>query len=470
MCSAMELTREALQKLSKDELIDIILSMNARLQALEAEVRELKRAKAPFSKGTRKNAPKKPGRRAGQGIFKARPAPEIKPADRVIEIDAPLAAEDRLCPQCEVPLVTSTEEASVEDVPAQPVREIKRIRVEVGVCPQCGLRRRGRHADLGAHQCGANAHQVGERVLTQALAMHYDSGLPLRRVPQVIAQITGISLTQSALTQSAGKLCAEGGLLHAHYNDLRGAVAQSPVVNTDDTGWRVSATLAFLMGFFTEDIALYQIRSRHRHQEVLEVLGENFAGKLGTDRGKSYEARALEEMAMQKCLSHLLKNLSEVEARKTGRAKEFSRELKATLREGLAHWQAWRRGEVDISSYRRGGRRIAAKLDHQLRERWLSDADNRRLLKGIAYQHEKGRLALFLEHPEIEPTNNRAERGLRAAVIARKVSQCSKNERGAQTYAVMKTLFGTLRLRCKDTLSSFAALLKGAPMPAPAAG
>jgi hypothetical protein len=33
--------------------------------------------------------------------------------------------------------------------------------------------------------------------------------------------------------------------------------------------------------------------------------------------------------------------------------------------------------------------------------------------------------------PEIEPTNNSAERGLRSAVIPRKVSHCSKNERGA---------------------------------------
>jgi len=461
----MQLTREALQQLSKDELIDIILDLNARLQALEAEVRELKGAKAPFSKGTRKMAPKKPGRRAGQGLFKARTAPEIKPTDRLIDLNAPLAAEDRRCPQCDVPLVTSNEEATIEDVPVQPVREIIRIQVEIGVCPRCGLRRRGQHAKLGAHQCGANAHQVGPRVLAHALALHYDSGLPLRRVPQVIAQTTGIGITQSALTQSAGKLCEDGGLLQAHYANLRRSVAGSAVVNTDDTGWRVSATLAFLMGFFTDDTAYYQIRIRHRHQEVLEVLGERFGGKLGTDRGKSYEAKAMDHMAMQKCLSHLLKNLSEVEARKSGRAKDFSRELKATLREGLAHWQAYQRGEFGIKSYRKRGGQIAAKLDHQLRERPLSDADNRRLLRGIAYQHERGRLALFLEHPEIEPTNNRAERGLRPAVIARKVSQCSKNERGAQTYAVMKTLFTTLRLRCKDTVNAFAALLRGASMP-----
>ena len=33
------------------------------------------------------------------------------------------------------------------------------------------------------------------------------------------------------------------------YDDLKRRVATSPVVNTDDTGWRINATLAFVMGF-----------------------------------------------------------------------------------------------------------------------------------------------------------------------------------------------------------------------------
>ena len=83
----------------------------------------------------------------------------------------------------------------------------------------------------------------------------------------------------------------------------------------------------------------------------------------------------------------------------------------------------------------------------QLRDRVLSDADNQRLLDGIGRQHDCGLVLLFLERPEIEPTNNRAERGLGGAVIARKVSHCSKNERGAGIYEAMKTVTATLALR-----------------------
>ena len=72
---------------------------------------------------------------------------------------------------------------------------------------------------------------------------------------------------------------------------------------------------------------------------------------------------------------------------------------------------------------------------------------------------------MFLLEPRIEPTNNRAERGLRPAVIARKVSQCSKNPRGAHTYEVLKSIFTTLALRTPNAASSFAALLRGEAFP-----
>jgi hypothetical protein len=67
------------------------------------------------------------------------------------------------------------------------------------------------------------------------------------------------------------------------------------------------------------------------------------------------------------------------------------------------------------------------------------------LLNGIGGQNDRGSLLLFLHVPGVEPTNNRAERALRPAVIARKVSQCSKNERGAYAFAAFVSLAQTFR-------------------------
>jgi hypothetical protein len=54
------------------------------------------------------------------------------------------------------------------------------------------------------------------------------------------------------------------------------------------------------------------------------------------------------------------------------------------------------------------------------------------------------------------PISSEAEQFLKAAVIARKVSQCSKTERGANAYAAFKSVLETLALR--KVPSMFAAL------------
>ena len=397
------------------------------------------------------------------GTFSRRPEPEPEPADEVRDFSAPLGSRD--CPQCGAPLDVETEVATVEDTPAQPVRVIKRFEVEVGVCPRCGWRGRGTHVDLAPGQHGASAHRTGPNVLAQALSLHYHYGLPLSKVPGVLKEMTGIALSQSALTQAAGGLCASGGTIAKVYRQLREEISNAKVVNTDDTGWRIGRLLAFLMGFFTPTLAVYQVRWRHRHEEVMEMLGAAFEGLLGTDRGTSYEAEALAEIEQQKCLSHLLKNLSEVEATAQGRAKCFARDVKATLREAIALWHEYREGKCSLSAYRARGEPIADELTWLLRDRVLSDSDNQRLLDGIGSQHDRGRGLLFLQKPEIEPTNNRAERGLRGAVIARKVSHCSKNERGAAIFEAMKSVTATLALRGHRVAPGLASLIRGQPMP-----
>jgi transposase len=465
-------TRDELHQLTKSELIDIveqqaqtIAKLEARVASLEAQLREKNSSKPPFSKGTRKANPKRPGRKPGQGPFLRRSAPEITPQDEVTTIDVPLPVDQRQCPDCKVPLETTNEEATTLDVPAKPMRKVTRFTVERGRCPICGKVLRGRHPQLGKHQHGISAHQLGDCVKAQSLALHYHHGVPLRKVPAIVLAMTGITLTQGAVTQWACELTQAGSVLDAVYQALREELQKSPTVNTDDTGWRTGGEASYLMGFFNSAIMFYQVRPQHRHEEVIEVLGTAFAGILGTDRGSSYNARALVTWDMQKCLSHLMRNITEVLETKVGRARSFPLQLKSLLKQGLALWWKQERQELPAAEYLRQGAVVDAQIGALLRARKMADADCQRLLDGIGLAYNQGRVTLFLKRPEIEPTNNRAERGLRPAVTARKVSQCSKNERGAVAYGVLRTIFGTLNVRGADIIASFQDLLRGQPMP-----
>lgn len=83
----MELPRPTLEKMSKAELISLVLAQgeqiklqSEQIKSLEKRVEELERknarSAAPFSKNTRKKDPLQPGRKKGKGKFENRTAPD----------------------------------------------------------------------------------------------------------------------------------------------------------------------------------------------------------------------------------------------------------------------------------------------------------------------------------------------------------------------------------------------------------
>jgi hypothetical protein len=196
------------------------------------------------------------------------------------------------------------------------------------------------------------------------------------------------------------------------------------------------------MAFETDEATVYQIRSQHRHEEVQEVIPPDYTGVMVTDRGRSYDAQAFDAVDQQKCVAHMLRSISDVLQRKKGRSRDFGERLKGLLQDALQLWHAWHAGEV--ADFVTEAQRLRDALTHHLRPRILRDPDNQRLLNGIGRQHDRGHVLRFLADPQVEPTNNRAERVLRPAVIARKVSQCSKNPAGAQAFAAFKSVVQTL--------------------------
>ena len=88
--------------------------------------------------------------------------------------------------------------------------------------------------------------------------------------------------------------------------------------------------------------------------------------------------------------------------------------------------------------------RVKRGVTWHLRDRVLVDDDDQRLLDGLGRWQDTGSLLRFLNDPSIEPTNNRAERSLRPAVIARKVSQCNKTPRGTRAFEAWTSVLNTL--------------------------
>ena len=232
------------------------------------------------------------------------------------------------------------------------------------------------------------------------------------------------------------------------------------MIHTDDTGWRIGGVPAFLMTFETDTTTVYQIRYRHRNEEVREVIPGDYPGVMVTDRGTSYDAQELAEVKQQKCVPHVLRSIDQVLEHQAGKAGWFGRRLKELLQEALALWHAFHDGTVNLGEYHRRGVELKAAVSDHLRPRTLSDSDNQRLLNELGWHHGRGNLVRFLDDPAIPPTNNAGERSLRPAVIARKVSQCSKTDRGAEAFRAFCSVIRTAMKQGRDAVEWLCGLFR----------
>ncbi|MBV8488170.1 MAG: IS66 family transposase, partial [Planctomycetaceae bacterium] len=407
-----------------DELLDLTRRQARQIEELRAEVERLlaeleqsrragKRQAAPFSKGAPKEQPKRPGRKPGHPLSH-RPAPPTEQVDRTITV--PLPAE---CPECHAPLddvpVTVHDQYQIDLPEPKPV--VTRFRVPVARCPACFRRVQGRHPEQTSDALGAAAVQFGPRLLGFAADLKHRVGTPFRKAAAVLTTLTGLVVSAAALVRGSQRLARLAG---PSYEALVEAARHSAVQHVDETGWKIGGRSAWLWVFADAHATVYRIRRSRGHEVVVEVLGEDYAGVLVSDCFLAYDPLSFTK---SKCTAHLLKRCSDMEQGKTRGAVRFSRRLAALLRKAMALKR--RRGTIGDHGYAVLRGKLYAELDRLL-SGTDTDPDNARLAK-LLRKHRDSVLA-FLDHDAVDATNNLAEREVRPAVIARKLSAGNRTE------------------------------------------
>ena len=121
--------------------------------------------------------------------------------------------------------------------PKLPTPQITAYSVAVCRCRASGRKVRGAAPGLAADQHGATVHRFGPTVMAAAAQRpHYGRGIPQRKLPTVLSELTGVRITQSALAQDASR--RGKGNAGAEHPGLRASVKDSAFVRPNDTGWR----------------------------------------------------------------------------------------------------------------------------------------------------------------------------------------------------------------------------------------
>ena len=267
--------------------------------------------------------------------------------------------------------------AYVTDIPPMPRPDVKGYRVQICRCAMsCGKRVRGRHRDIAPDQYGASAHRVGKRVMAAGPCTAPRRGRSGEEdtLHTKDSEWSEDKPERDHTGRAAPRERGSGGTPTAGCA-VRCAQARSSTPTTRAGVW--AETLLILMAFETDEATVYRVRSRHRNEEVRELIPIDYGGVMVTDRGRSYDSRTLSGVKQQKCMAHILRSISEALETKVGRGRSFGKRLMELLREAIELRESERRGEA--SNFVAESERLKRELSNHLRERPMPDPDNQRL-------------------------------------------------------------------------------------------
>jgi transposase len=223
-------------------------------------------------------------------------------------------------------------------------------------------------------------------------------------------------------------------------NELVEALPQQSYLYVDETPWLVKGVKEWLWVATNPNFCLFHGADTRGRVELETLLGKHFDfGVLVSDDFKVYNGYPV--AAQQKCLAHLRRHIQKLIKFGTQVQVTIGETFLDLVDEAFRQHREWRENGDD-SSYRTWGVEFRSRVEVALTE-WLPKAgyEAGKLLRNLKEKAEQW--WYFLEHPEVPPDNNLAERALRLAVTKRKVSGGSRSmarfEKTAKLLSVVQT-------------------------------
>jgi len=438
----------ALAREAPEALVNLVMVMQeklaeltgqvARLQQRVAELEEQNRPpSAPFRRreDERSASPKKPGRAPGHPGSCRRVPEQI---DERIEVPLPC------CPHCAGalegvrPLVQY-----VEEIP--PVRpHVTKLTTYEGQCPRCQRAVRSLHPMQTSTAGGCAGVQLGVRALALAAELKHGMGLSLRKTQQVLAKLGGLHVTPGGLALAFQRMSAK---LAGQDAALRGQILQAPVVHTDETSWWVNGAQSLWVFVVpgSRGLTLYRVVPHRDRQTLHQIVPPDYQGILISDCLSVYEGATPHQ---HKCYAHHLRALRTAKLHQhpqNAAASHWLADVNAFFRAAMELKNDWETLSGEEQKTLRAQLEVFA---NRLFENPRADPAEERFRYRIAKQRDH--LLSFLDHPAATATNNLAERQLRPAVIARKISCGQKTARGADAWQTLASLAATCAQRAED--------------------
>jgi transposase len=436
--------RTALERLSKPELIEIILRLEEQVAALEVRCAKLEAELAKARKNSSNSSkppssdivkPPRPqgspsnGKIGGQPGHPKHERPPFPPE----QVDKIVEHRHRQCPHCG---------GAVRPLrlPPRVVQQVELVKKPVTVtehrafacqCKECGRIHYGRLPPGGL---------MGPRLLALLVFLKAACHGSYTTVQAFLEAVVGLRVSCGYLAKQVGKVCR---MLDGPYQELLNRLPSEPQLGVDETGHKEKGRTLWTWCFRAAAFVLFLI-SRSRGSIVLvKTLGKEFKGVLGCDYFSAYRKyMGRFGVLVQFCLAHLIRDvrfLKTVPDRATrSYAERVLRGLRRMFR--VIH----QRDTMSEAQFQKAMERARRELVQTAKRAPMgSEAQNlaKRFRKyGAAYFR-------FITTPGVEPTNNLTEQALRFVVIDRRVTQGTRGAMGRRWCERIWTTLATCRMQ-----------------------
>lgn len=449
-------------ELSREELWEIILLQNARIQALEDQLSKNSRNSHKPPSSDKKGKKTKSLRRKSERPSGGQTGHEGQNLSQVEEPDQIIYHEVKACDKCGHDLsaypAMGLEKRQVFDLPIIRL-EVTEHQGELKACPKCGVVARA------AFPCGVVGYtQYGDRIKAQAVYLNQVQFVPSARIKETFEDWYGQSPSQAVLlaANQAVKAAIEPSLAV-----IRQKLVQEKVLHADETGLRVEGKGQWLHVLSSSQFTYYAAHAKRGQVAMTEIgLIPQFRGHLVHDGWDSYWKFPLCSHAL--CNVHHLRELEFIAERYQQtwamELADWLRQMYSAVKQAQGHTLP-----LDlISAYERvyqlilkqGFQANPAPPPSPKRGRTPQPPPRQLLLRLHAYAQQ---VLAFLHHPKIPFDNNLAERDIRMMKVQQKISGTFRTTSGAETFCQIRSYLSTAQKHGLSRFQAITSALAGQP-------
>lgn len=463
------------EEYTKSELIEIIISMQKRLDALETRCvkleTELAKARKDSSNSSKPPSsditkPPKPEQKGKRGRKKKRkiggqfghPRHERKPFPPE-EVDRVEEHKIELCPVHGTALDASKRNTRVFQQVGLPDKLfiVTEHRAIGRWCESCG---EYHYAPLPPEV--KNGGLFDARMSALVAYVKGACHASYSTVQAFLRDVVGLDVSTGLLTKQIKKAT---GALDEPYNELLSRLPSEARINCDETGHKENGDKFWTWCFRALTFALFKIDASRGSKVLIDVLGEEFDGVLGCDFFSAYRKYMKDfSVLVQFCLAHLIRDVKFLTALPDKVTANYGERVLDGLRRlfRVIH----RRENMSEKNFQRALERERKKLV-AIAKRAPARSEAQNLAKRFR-KHGKAYFE-FITTPGVEPTNNLAEQAIRFVVIDRKVTQGTRSETGRRWCERIWTVLATCAIQTRSAFdylcNTIHARFTGQPVP-----